>query len=178
MANVDMGAAKRIIYMLTNFYPERMVRCLVGWCRHLCFGALVAGVLVLGAVLDNADDGLHVSHEPIPCHPLPRPTNLAVNVVSGAGTVLVGGRSTIIFGSVGSDTAVAIAQDTGMCMCVCGYRSVCVCVCVPIAQDTGIKSMPNPTLSFYSVTLSAATACHLVCRTCRNCCAHAHRWAL
>jgi len=53
MANVDMGAAKRIIYMLTNFYPERMVRCWVGWCCHLCFGSVVAGALVLGAVLDN-----------------------------------------------------------------------------------------------------------------------------
>jgi len=29
MANVDMGAAKRIIYMLTNFYPERMGLCLL-----------------------------------------------------------------------------------------------------------------------------------------------------
>lgn len=29
MANVDMSAAKRIIYMLTNFYPERMGLCLL-----------------------------------------------------------------------------------------------------------------------------------------------------
>ena len=29
MSNIDLDAAKRIIYMLTNFYPERMGQCLL-----------------------------------------------------------------------------------------------------------------------------------------------------
>jgi hypothetical protein len=29
MSNLDLNAAKRIIYMLSNFYPERMGQCLI-----------------------------------------------------------------------------------------------------------------------------------------------------